>query len=60
MDIEDEREEELSTISAIYPELLVDPNDPFAASLHLPVNPSSPLALRFSSAPPPSPPDSEN
>ncbi|KEQ65328.1 RWD-domain-containing protein, partial [Aureobasidium melanogenum CBS 110374] len=57
---EDEREEELSTISAIYPELLVDPNDTFAASLHLAVNPSSPLALRFPSAPPPSPPDSEN
>ncbi|KAI4716459.1 RWD-domain-containing protein [Aureobasidium sp. EXF-10727] len=60
MDIEDERHEELSTISAIYPELLVNPNDPFAASLHLPVNPSNPLALRFPSAPPPSPPDSEN
>jgi E3 ubiquitin-protein ligase RNF14 len=60
MDTEDEREEELSTISAIYPELLLDPNDPFTASLHLPVHPSNPLTLRVSSAPPPSPPDSDD
>ncbi|KAI5210640.1 RWD-domain-containing protein [Aureobasidium subglaciale] len=60
MDLEDEREEELSTISAIYPELRIDPKQPFVASLDLPVKPSSPLALRFPSAPPPSPPDSEN
>ncbi|THY92565.1 RWD-domain-containing protein [Aureobasidium pullulans] len=60
MDTTDEREEELSTLLAIYPELLLDPKNPFAASLELPINPSSPLALRFPSAPPPSPPDSEN
>jgi len=47
---DDEREEELSSITAIYPELSIDPASRFAASLDIPVAPSPPLAVRF---PPP-------
>ncbi|KAE9985417.1 hypothetical protein EG327_004710 [Venturia inaequalis] len=47
---EDEREEELSTISAIFPELIVDPANPFSASLEIPVAPADPVKVRF---PPP-------
>lgn len=68
----DEREEELSTIAAIFPELVIDEHKPFAASIHLPVAPSTPLPVRFTaastpaptvtadSAPLPSPPNSED
>ncbi|GAB7350278.1 hypothetical protein MBLNU459_g0919t1 [Dothideomycetes sp. NU459] len=48
---EDEREEELSSIAAIFPELIVDSDNPFAASIDLPVAPSSPLLVRFPAAP---------
>jgi E3 ubiquitin-protein ligase RNF14 len=41
----DEREEELSTIAAIYPELIVQGGH--SVSLDLPVTPSSPLLVRF-------------
>jgi E3 ubiquitin-protein ligase RNF14 len=44
-DAYDEREEELSSINAIYPELIVD--DGQSASIELPVTPSSPLLVRF-------------
>jgi E3 ubiquitin-protein ligase RNF14 len=47
---DDEREEELSSIVAIFPELTIDPSDPFSASLDLPVSPADPLLVRF---PPP-------
>ena len=47
MDDFDEREEELSSLSAIYPELLIDPNDQFSASLELAVIPTRPLLVRF-------------
>jgi len=64
---EDERAEELSSISAIFPELVVDPTNPFAASLDLPVNPSTPLTVLFqstasitSATPPTSESESEN
>jgi E3 ubiquitin-protein ligase RNF14 len=57
---QDERLEELSTISAIYPELFIDPAHPFDASIQLPINPSTPLTLRFPPAQPPSPPHSED
>ena len=43
----DEREEELETIAAIYPELAVDENDKFTATLDLAVSPSKPLYIRF-------------
>jgi E3 ubiquitin-protein ligase RNF14 len=44
---DDEREEELSTLSAIFPELLLDPKEQFSASLELPVAPTRPLLIRF-------------
>lgn len=44
---DDEREEELSSLSAIFPELTIDANDQFSASLELPVTPTSPLLIRF-------------
>lgn len=44
-DAYDEREEELSTINAIYPELIVQGGN--SVSLDLPVTPSSPLLVRF-------------
>jgi len=44
-DAYDEREEELSTITAIYPELIVQGGH--SVSLDLPVTPSSPLLVRF-------------
>lgn len=44
---EDERQEELDTLTAIFPELLVDSDDPFSASLELPVRPTTPLLVRF-------------
>lgn len=43
----DEREEELQTIAAIYPELAVDEKDKFTASLDLAITPSKPLYIRF-------------
>ena len=45
--MEDEREEELSSITAIFPELTVDPSNAFAASLELPIAPTNPLLVRF-------------
>ena len=44
-DAYDEREEELSTIAAIYPELIAQGGN--LVSLDLPVTPSSPLLVRF-------------
>jgi E3 ubiquitin-protein ligase RNF14 len=43
----DERGEELNTLSAIYPELLLDVEGPFSASLELSVSPTRPLLVRF-------------
>ncbi|KAH7058850.1 E3 ubiquitin-protein ligase RNF14 [Macrophomina phaseolina] len=64
---DDEREEELSSIAAIFPELALDSQNPFKASIDLPVAPSSPLAVTFpptvDGAPPtplPTPPASDN
>jgi E3 ubiquitin-protein ligase RNF14 len=45
---DDERAEELSSISAIFPELVVDPLNPFLASIDLPVAPTIPLPVTFS------------
>ena len=46
---EDERAVELSAIAAIFPELSINPSDPFSASLELPVSPARPLAVTFAS-----------
>lgn len=45
--MDDERQEELETLAAIFPELLIDPNDAFSATLELPVSPASPLSINF-------------
>jgi len=47
--IEDERAVELSTLAAIFPELTLDPSNPFSASIELPVSPATPLAVKFAS-----------
>lgn len=44
---DDERAEELSTLQSIYPELVIDANDPFSAALDLLVAPSKPLPVIF-------------
>ena len=44
---EDERSVELSSISAIYPEIRIDPSSPFKASLSLPVVSVAPLLVCF-------------
>ncbi|KAI9746380.1 MAG: translation termination inhibitor protein itt1 [Claussenomyces sp. TS43310] len=44
---EDEREIELSAISAIFPELELDSLDPFSAAIDLPVAPSFPVSVSF-------------
>ncbi len=46
-DPEDEREIELSSIAAIYPELSIDPTDPFSAFIDLPVTPAEPFPVLF-------------
>ena len=48
---EDERATELSTIAAIFPELIRDSTDPYSASIEIPISPGNPLAVRF--VPPP-------
>ncbi|KAK5056654.1 hypothetical protein LTR84_012186 [Exophiala bonariae] len=44
---EDERSEELSSVASIFPELVADPNDPYTATLDLPVTPIEPLRILF-------------
>ncbi|KAL9615260.1 MAG: hypothetical protein Q9204_008786, partial [Flavoplaca sp. TL-2023a] len=44
---EDERSSELSTLSAIYPELLIDPLDLFSATIDIPVEPIRPIFVSF-------------
>lgn len=44
---DDERTEELSSLSAIFPELVIDAQNSFAASLVIPVKLSDPVAVRF-------------
>ncbi|KAI9865036.1 MAG: translation termination inhibitor protein itt1 [Vezdaea acicularis] len=63
MSEDDERAVELSAISAIYPELLVDSENDFAASIELEVSPIKPLNINFtapsrSAVSLPTPPDS--
>jgi E3 ubiquitin-protein ligase RNF14 len=45
--MDDEREEELCTLKAIFPEIEIDAGDKFAFSLEIPVNPARPLKVRF-------------
>lgn len=49
--VEDDREVELSSISAIFPELVLDATDPFSASIDLPVAPSLALPIIFPALP---------
>jgi len=44
---DDERREELSSIASIFPELVLDPQDPYSATLELPVTPIDPLRIFF-------------
>ncbi|RJE25149.1 Ring finger protein [Aspergillus sclerotialis] len=44
---DDDRSVELSSIAAIYPEIVIDPASPYKASLELPVAPSNPLRVCF-------------
>ncbi|EGC49803.1 RING finger protein [Histoplasma capsulatum var. duboisii H88] len=57
---EDERAVELSSIAAIYPEIVIDSGSKFRASLELPVSPRNPLKVIFLRPQPslPSPPAS--
>lgn len=48
--LEDERQTELSSVAAIFPEIILDPQDPYSASIDLPVVPSDPLPVRCESA----------
>ena len=45
---DDERAIEISTTKAIFPELVIDPKDCFAASLRIPITPAKPLPVLFS------------
>jgi E3 ubiquitin-protein ligase RNF14 len=45
--MEDERKVELDCISAIFPEIVLDPDDPFSASIELLVNPTTPVKVVF-------------
>ena len=47
---DDDRCVELSSISAIYPELIINPSNPFSASIDVPVEPLKPLAIKFCTA----------
>jgi E3 ubiquitin-protein ligase RNF14 len=44
---DDERTIELSSIAAIFPELILDPKSPYDATLSIAVSPSPPLKIRF-------------
>ena len=44
---DDERATELATLAAIYPELVLDPTNPYSASIDIPVEPIEPLAILF-------------
>ncbi|KAK4506083.1 hypothetical protein PRZ48_004048 [Zasmidium cellare] len=45
--MDDERTEELGSLTAIFPELIIDPTNPFTATLELPIAPTTPLLARF-------------
>ena len=64
--MEDERQEELDCLTAIFPEITIDPQHPFTASIELPVNPQDrvkvvfPVASDGITTAPPTPPRSTN
>jgi E3 ubiquitin-protein ligase RNF14 len=45
--MDDERQIELDCIAAIFPEIVLDPNEPFTANIDLPVNPRIPVKVYF-------------
>ena len=45
--MEDERQVELDCIAAIFPEIVLDPIQPFTATIDLPVNPRNPVKVCF-------------
>src|SRR6266566_504800 len=47
---DNQRDVELSSLSAIFPEMLIDENDPYHFTLELPVNPSKTVTVSFSPA----------
>jgi len=46
-DDNDERQEEMDCIAAIFPETIFDPSDPFTATIEIPVNPQTPVKVVF-------------
>lgn len=44
---DDERQEEMDCIAAIFPETIFSPSDPFTATIELPVNPQTPVKVVF-------------
>jgi len=63
--MEDERQVELDCIAAIFPEILLDPDNPFSASIELPIHPNQPVKVVFpasanGAATLPTPPPSDN
>lgn len=44
---DDERQVELDCIAAIFPEIVLNPDIPFSASIDLPVNPRNPVKVYF-------------
>ena len=44
---DDERAIEISSVAAIYPEIVIDSSKPFSAIIDIPVEPIEPLAVRF-------------
>lgn len=44
---EDERAVELSSIQAIYPEIIIDSSDPFSASIDIRIEPITPIPILF-------------
>ncbi|KAH6684768.1 RWD domain-containing protein [Halenospora varia] len=61
---DDERTVELECIAAIFPEIILDPSNPFSASIELPANPRNPVKVTFPAASDglllPTPPRSES
>jgi E3 ubiquitin-protein ligase RNF14 len=47
MEDDDERQEEMDCIAAIFPETIFSPSDPFTATIELPVNTQTPVKVIF-------------
>ena len=63
--MEDERQVELDCIAAIFPEIVLDPDNSFSASIELPIHPNQPVKVVFpasadGAATLPTPPPSDN